>query len=169
MTKFWEDRVHFFFWLWSSISLSEDLIIFECVCGLGVCWEPESVCVCLPLTFKKHEPAVLPLVGSINISRQTPPEVTDGHGVVIQNPVPTYPPEPTALKMCVWLRVITYCQVNTNQILNKVTNTYPSDHVTLKWFTSVCWNEDLYQRVLPVLIVGWSTPISVSQNWHNWQ
>lgn len=50
------------------------------------------------LTFKEDEPAVMPLVSSINVSGQAPPEVTDGHGIVIQNPVPTHPPEPTALR-----------------------------------------------------------------------
>lgn len=51
-----------------------------------------------PLTFKEDEPAVVSLVGSVDVSRQTPPEVADGHGVVIQNPVPAHPPEPTALR-----------------------------------------------------------------------
>lgn len=68
------------------------------------------------LTFKEDEPAVVPLIGSIDVSRQTPPEVTDGHGVVIQNPVLTYPPEPTALRgqnEDVFLCVITYYQLDT--------------------------------------------------------
>lgn len=64
-------------------------------------WElcvDERVCESLLLTFKEDEPAVVPLVGSVYVSRQTSPEVTDGHGVVIQNPVLTNPPEPTTLR-----------------------------------------------------------------------
>lgn len=49
-------------------------------------------------TFKEDEPAVVPLVGGVDVTRQTSPEVTDGHGVVIQNPVPADPPEPAALR-----------------------------------------------------------------------
>lgn len=56
------------------------------------------VCECLLLTFKEDEPAVVSLIGSIYVSRQTPPEVTDGHGVVIQDPVLAHPPEPAALR-----------------------------------------------------------------------
>lgn len=70
------------------------------------------LCVLL-LTFKEDEPAVVPLISSIDISGQAPPEVTDGHGIVIQNPVPTHPPEPTALRKQnkdVFLRVKTYRQ-----------------------------------------------------------
>lgn len=55
-------------------------------------------CECWPHTFKEDEPAVVSLIGSIYVSRQPPPEVTDGHWVVIQNPVPADPPEPTALR-----------------------------------------------------------------------
>lgn len=49
-------------------------------------------------TFKEDKLAVVSLVGSVDVSRQTPPEVTNGHGVIIQNPVPTDPPEPTTLR-----------------------------------------------------------------------
>lgn len=70
-------------------------------------------CVCLQLTFKEDEPAVVSLVGSIYVSRQTPPEVTDGHGVIIQNPVLTHPPEPTALRGTKLRSVCSYCQLNT--------------------------------------------------------
>lgn len=56
------------------------------------------VCECLLLTFKEDKSAIVSLIGSIYVSRQTPPKVTDGHGVVIKNPVFTDSPEPTALR-----------------------------------------------------------------------
>lgn len=49
------------------------------------------------LTFKEDEPPVMPLVGSIDVPGEAPPEVPDGHGVVIQHPVVPDPPEPPAL------------------------------------------------------------------------
>lgn len=52
---------------------------------------------CLLLTFEEDEPAVMSFISSIYVSRQTPPKVADGHGVVIKNPVPAHPPEPTTL------------------------------------------------------------------------
>lgn len=51
----------------------------------------------MSLTFKEDEPAIVPFVRGIDVSRQASPEVIDGHGVVIQNPVPAHPPEPAAL------------------------------------------------------------------------
>ena len=50
------------------------------------------------LTFKEDKSAIVSLIGSIYVSRQTPPKVTDGHGIVIQNPILTNPPEPTSLR-----------------------------------------------------------------------
>lgn len=50
------------------------------------------------LTFKEDEPAVVSLVSGIDVAGQTPPEVTNGHRVVIQDPVPANPPEPPTLQ-----------------------------------------------------------------------
>lgn len=58
-------------------------------------WKRESSF--LTLTFKEDEPAIVSFVCSVDVSRQPSPEVIDGHGVVIQNPVPAHPPEPAAL------------------------------------------------------------------------
>lgn len=49
------------------------------------------------LTFKEDKSPVVPLVGSIDVTRQSPPEVPDGHGVVVQHPIVPDPPEPLAL------------------------------------------------------------------------
>lgn len=57
------------------------------------------------LTFKEDEPAVVPFVRSVDVSGQPSPEVIDGHGVVIQNPVPAHPPEPAALMEQDWMTV----------------------------------------------------------------
>lgn len=40
----------------------------------------------------------MPLVGSIDVPREAPPEVSNGHGVVVQHPVVPDPPEPPALE-----------------------------------------------------------------------
>lgn len=50
-----------------------------------------------PLTFKEDKSAIVPLVGSVDVPGQAPPEVPDGHGVVVQHPVVPHPPEPPAL------------------------------------------------------------------------
>lgn len=63
------------------------------------------------LTFKEDEPAIMSLICSINVARETPPKVTDWHGVVIQNPVPTHTPEPAALRghsTNVWLSFLSF-------------------------------------------------------------
>lgn len=39
----------------------------------------------------------MPLVGGIDVSGEAPPEVPNGHGVVVQHPVVPDPPEPPAL------------------------------------------------------------------------
>lgn len=57
----------------------------------------------LTLTFKEDEPAVVPFVCGVDVSGQPSPEVIDGHGVVIQNPVPAHPPEPAALGGQDWM------------------------------------------------------------------
>lgn len=57
-------------------------------------WTSQSASL---LTFKEDEPPVMPLIGSIDVSGEAPPEVPDGHGVVVQHPVVTDPPEPPAL------------------------------------------------------------------------
>lgn len=49
------------------------------------------------LTFKEDKPPIVPLVGSVDVPREAPPEVPDGHGVVVQHPVVPDPPEPPAL------------------------------------------------------------------------
>ena len=49
------------------------------------------------LTFEKDKTPILALVGSTDVTGQTTPEVPDGHGVVVQDPVVPDPPEPAAL------------------------------------------------------------------------
>lgn len=49
------------------------------------------------LTFEKDETPVLALVGGTDVARQAPPEVPDGHGIVVQDAVVPHPPEPAAL------------------------------------------------------------------------
>ena len=49
------------------------------------------------LTFEKDETPILALVGGTDVTGQAPPEVPDGHGIVVQDTVVPHPPEPTAL------------------------------------------------------------------------
>lgn len=77
-------------------------MIFYCILNAHIpwtAWVHMRVCGTLSLTFKEDEPAVVSFVSSIYVTRKTPPEVTNGHGVVIENPVSAHPPEPTTLKM----------------------------------------------------------------------
>lgn len=48
-------------------------------------------------TFKEDKFAVVPLIGCVDVAGQADPEDGDGHGVVIQDPVPAHTPEPAAL------------------------------------------------------------------------
>ncbi len=50
------------------------------------------------LTFKESKFPVFPFKSGIDMSGQSPPKVTDRHGISIQNMVVTYPPEPFILK-----------------------------------------------------------------------
>ena len=49
------------------------------------------------LTFEKDKTPILALVGSTDVTGQAPPEMPDGHGIVVQDAVVPHPPEPTAL------------------------------------------------------------------------
>lgn len=64
----------------------------------GVSLPPQPSHPASLLTFKEDEPPVMPLIGCINVPREAPPEVSDGHGVVVQHPVVPDPPEPPALE-----------------------------------------------------------------------
>lgn len=48
-------------------------------------------------TFKEDKFAIVALVGCVDITRQTNPEDRYGHGIVIQDPVPSHTPEPATL------------------------------------------------------------------------
>lgn len=78
---------------------------------------------CLLLTFEEDEPAVMSFISRIYVSRQTPPKVTDGHGVVIKNPVPAHPPEPSTLttnkEVCSRGEEFCHCCVVPKSNLNK--------------------------------------------------
>lgn len=49
------------------------------------------------LTFEKDETTILALVGRADVAGQAAPEVANGHGVVVQDPVVPDSPEPAAL------------------------------------------------------------------------
>lgn len=66
--------------------------------ALGVLLPPQPSHPASVLTFKEDEPPVMPLIGSIDVPREAPPEVSNGHGVVVQHPVVPDPPEPPALE-----------------------------------------------------------------------
>ena len=68
--------------------------------GLAMMWGhplPPPQAPAALLTFKEDKSPVVPLVGSVDVPRQSPPEVPDGHGVVVQHPIVPDPPEPLAL------------------------------------------------------------------------
>ena len=48
-------------------------------------------------TFKEDKFPIVSLIGSIYVPRQASPEVSDGHGVVVQDPVSPNSPEPSPL------------------------------------------------------------------------
>lgn len=50
------------------------------------------------LTFKESKLPILPFKSRVDMSGQSPPEVTDWHGVSIQDVVVTHSPEPLVLK-----------------------------------------------------------------------
>lgn len=50
------------------------------------------------ITFKEDKLPIVPFKSGIYMSRQTPPKVTNRHGISIQNMAVTYPPEPFLLK-----------------------------------------------------------------------
>lgn len=49
------------------------------------------------LTFEEDKTTVLALVSSADVTRQTTPEVPNGHGIVVQDAVVPDSPEPAAL------------------------------------------------------------------------
>lgn len=49
------------------------------------------------LTFKEDKTSILALIGRADVTRQTAPEVPNGHGVVVQDAAVPDPPEPAAL------------------------------------------------------------------------
>lgn len=50
------------------------------------------------LTFKENKFSTFTLKSGGDMSGQSPPKVTNGHGISIQNMVVAYPPEPFVLK-----------------------------------------------------------------------
>lgn len=48
-------------------------------------------------TFKEHKFPIMPFIGSVYVLWKPYPEEGDWHRVIIQNPVPPNPPEPTTL------------------------------------------------------------------------
>lgn len=62
----------------------------------GECWHLLSVA---RPTFEESKLPIIPFKGRVNMSGQAPPEVTDRHGVSVQDVVVAHPPEPFFLEI----------------------------------------------------------------------
>ena len=51
-------------------------------------------------TLEEDKFPISPLVGGVDVGRQAPPEVTDGHRVTWQHLVVTHTPKPLVLQKC---------------------------------------------------------------------
>lgn len=66
----------------------------------GECWHLLSVA---RPTFEESKLPIIPFKGRVNMSGQAPPEVTDRHGVSVQDVVVAHPPEPFFLEQIFFL------------------------------------------------------------------